>query len=120
MITFIDRNGPPEGLTCPAILCEHCGEPIHQRGLVLWQVNYGDRGERPSVSPLAFVHQGRCDQAFDAAHPGHWCSRELDQFLEQLAHNFREPFELEPNVEYIAPKPSTWRLGRYRRKGVAP
>ncbi|WP_345608943.1 hypothetical protein [Pseudonocardia adelaidensis] len=45
--------------------------------------------------------------------------RDLDEFLMQLTNNTAEPFEEEPNVEYIAPAPSTWRQGRYKRRRTA-
>jgi hypothetical protein len=42
--------------------------------------------------------------------------RDLDEFLTQLTNNTSEPFEDEPNVEYLAPAPSIWRQGRYERR----
>jgi hypothetical protein len=121
-ITMIDRNGPPEGTTCPAIICDACGEPIstgrqtlagtRRAGLVLWSSESGP-DHRPTVSAFAYVHKGACDRAYSAGR--HLLSRTLDDFMAQLAHNYAHPFTEEvdePDVEYVAPAPSTWRLGR--------
>lgn len=67
----------------------------------------------------AHVHKGACDRAFEAANPGEsWRWDDLDAFLEQLTGNTTEAFPTEPNVEYIAPAPSTWRQGRYERRAT--
>jgi hypothetical protein len=109
VITILHRNGPPEAMTCPAVICDHCGDPIHNDGNALWLTDQDDG--RTFRITTAFVHKA-CDRAFEATHPdGHWSCRELGEFLQQLAHNFEHPFEREPGVEYAAPAPSTWRLG---------
>lgn len=116
MITFIDRNGPPEGLLCPAILCDSCLQPVNGEGWVLWQPRYSDdrRDNRPTIASLAFVHPGDCDHAYEQAH-GHHYSSPLGEFLTQLAYNYANPFREKPDVEYVAPHPSTWRLGHRAR-----
>jgi hypothetical protein len=122
-ITMIDRNGPPEGMTCPAVICDACGEPINinrqtiyesnTSGMVLWTSEPG-RDQHPTMSDFAYVHKGACDRKYSAGR--HLLSRELDDFMAQLAHNYAHPFTEEPGVEYVAPAPSTWRLGRYQRQ----
>jgi hypothetical protein len=116
-ITLVDRNGPPEALTCPAVICDDCGEPINARGpvggLAVWIPATG-HDDRPTVNALAFVHKGACDRAWSAG-KRHAYSRDLDEFMAQLSHNFANPFTAEPGVEYVAPTPSTWRLGDRRR-----
>lgn len=112
MITTIVRNGPPEAMTCPAVICDHCGKPIHEQGNALWLSEYSEGSDRPRTT-FAFTHK-HCDHLFDRS--GLWFSEELDRFLEQLVYNFSHQFRHEPNVEYIAPQPSTWRLGRYERE----
>jgi hypothetical protein len=121
-ITLIDRNGPPEALICPAVICDTCGEPISAErrdiykasrpGLVLWLREPGP-DHRPVLTDFAYVHKGACDRKYSAGR--HMLSRGLDDFMAQLAHNYAHPFEdeiYETDVEYVAPAPSTWRLGR--------
>jgi hypothetical protein len=123
-ITMIHRNGGPyEAITCPAILCDTCGEPInaeHQtpyearrQGLVLWDPKpYAYVDGRPTATEYAYVHKGACDRKWSKGR--HLFSRELDDFMAQLAHNYTHPFEdenYETDIEYVAPAPSTWRLG---------
>ena len=120
-ITMIHRNGGPhEAITCPAILCDTCGEPINAQpkpsgalsaGLVLWDPKpYTYVDGRPTATAYAYVHKGACDRKYTAGR--HLFSRELNAFMAQLAHNYAHPFTAEPDAEYIAPAPSTWRLGR--------
>jgi hypothetical protein len=130
MITFVSRNGPPEALLCPAILCDVCGEPIYagklddEKGTGFdgepvngWALQC--HGESEAIADVHFVHGGDCDQAMNKN-----CSRDdryhasvgLDVFLRQLVCNFEHPFEPDANQEFVAPPPSTWRVGRYERK----
>lgn len=117
MIVYLSRSGPPEAMNCPVFMCDHCREPIQGRkggdgfgGIVIWRATAEDGQE------MASVHKGRCDRAYESAHPGeHWSWNDLDEVIEQLAHNTDEPFPAEDNVEYVAPAPSTWRQGHYRR-----
>jgi hypothetical protein len=117
MLVMLARSGPPEAQNCPALLCDQCLEPIAGRqgggeigGLVIFRTGADGRQE------LATLHKGRCNRAYEAAHPGtHWSWQELTEFMRFLAMNTAEAFPLEDNVEYIAPAPSTWRLGEYRR-----
>jgi hypothetical protein len=115
MITYIERNGPPEGMACPAVLWDWCREPITQHGNVLWRPEWPDGVY--TITALAFTHK-HCNRDFEDAHPGSWSSGELRVFLQQLANNVERGFRREHNVEYIAPAPSRCRLGRYRRERV--
>lgn len=118
MLVYLTRSGPPEAMNCPVFLCDQCRQTIQGAeggdgygGIVIWR-NRPDRTQE-----MFTVHKGRCDRAFEAAHPGDdiWLWEDLDVFLSQLTHNTTEPFPLEDNVEYVAPAPSTWRRGEYRR-----
>lgn len=117
MLVYLNRNGPPEALNCPVFMCDQCLEPINGRkggdghgGIIIWRRRPDDTQE------MATVHKGRCDRAYEAARPGgHWSWNDLDEMLEHLTHNTLEPFPVEDDVEYVAPKPSTWKLGEYRR-----
>jgi hypothetical protein len=111
-ITMIDRNGPPAALICPAVICDACGRPINAvgpAGLVEWNVVHED-DSRPLVTEVSYVHKGRCDRSWNARKP-HLYSRDLREYMAQLAANFAHPFVHETGVEYIAPAPSNWRLG---------
>jgi len=122
-ITMIHRNGGPyDAITCPAILCDTCGKPINaahppceanEQGLVLWDPRpFAYTDHRPTATHYAYVHKGACDQKYSAGKP-HLFSRELDSFMDQLAHNYTHPFEDDQDdIEYVAPAPSTWRLGK--------
>lgn len=106
-ITMISRNGPPEGLHCPVVICDRCGAPIDTTtpGIIAWGL----------ASAYVYLHKGRCDDAWCATHDDDYgLSQELDDFMAQLAHNYAHPLVEEPGVEYVAPAPSTWRLGRRR------
>jgi predicted HD phosphohydrolase len=120
-ITFIDRNGPPEAMRCPAFLCDVCNEPVHHSpddghfGAVVWWTSYD--GDRPKVSQVYVVHKGpqkRCLDALSKAigkDAGHETWDNLDSFAQQLLHNALNPFVSERDAQYIAPHPSTWTLG---------
>jgi hypothetical protein len=130
MIAFIDRNGPPEAMHCPAFLCDHCHKPIAGKGvegpggIVIWRPKgqAHDADHRPGPQEVATVHKGACDRTYEATHPAangerdRWWWMDLDELLEHLTHNIANPFVAEDNVEYVAPAPSRWRLGHYRRK----
>lgn len=80
MIEIVDWKD--EGITCPVISCDYCGEQITGTGNVLW------------IEPdkLIFCHK-RCDR-FDKAQ--RYLSRELDEFLSQLVNNYKaEPIPRE-------------------------
>lgn len=118
-LTMIDRNGPPEAIICPSIVCDSCGAPINatEGGLALWQPNREPDG-RPSPVTLRLVHQGRCDQ-FAERRWGHHYSQDLKQFMAPLAYNYATPFTLEPDVDYVAPAPSIWRQSTESQAGPA-
>ena len=117
MIAFIARSGPPEAQNCAALLCDQCYEPIAglqggegKGGLVIYRNGSDGRQE------VATLHKGRCNRTYETEHPGsRWSWQEISEFMRFLAINTSEPFPLEDNVEYVAPSPSRWRLGEYRR-----
>lgn len=122
MIVYLDRNGPPEAMHCPVFVCDACGNPIQgddKPGIVIWRSGPHSPDHRPGTQQMAHVHKGACDRAYEADHPGgHWSWNDLDEFLEHLTNNTAKPFPDEPDVEYVAPAPLTWRQGRYERKAT--
>ena len=121
-IRMIDRNGPPEAMMLPAFLCAHCWEPVIGReGAAYWYTSYSDSDNRPISSPVNYAHRGHCFVQIIHGKPkyaGMLMDMRLDEFLEALAHFGTEGFKQIRNVEYVAPKPSTWRLGRYHRRSA--
>lgn len=117
MLTFVSRNGPPEALICPVFMCDHCLTPIQGKeggdgfgGIVIW----ANRDDDTQV--VATTHKGRCNRAYEARYPGlMWMWEDIAVSLEQLTMNTTSAFPAEANVEYVAPRPSTWRQGRYER-----
>lgn len=107
-ITLIDRNGPPEAMQCPAVICDACGCPISATGVVVWNAGYEADG-RPLVTEVTYLHKGACDLAWSMGKPN-LQSADLGEFMAQLTENFARPFAQAPGVEYVAPAPSTWRL----------
>jgi hypothetical protein len=106
-LTFIDRNGPPEAMLCPAFLCDVCKEPVSGGGWVLWNTSYAEGDNRPRIRDLVVVHSGACGRQRQDLNS----SRELDQFVQDLAYTSTHAWEPEADVEYVAPYPSEWRLG---------
>lgn len=113
MFCYLSRSGPPAAMNCPVVMCDQCQTPIQGRerpGIVIWG------NQRDGRQRMATLHQGACDNTFVAAHPeDDWLSEDLDAFLEVLLHNTTHQFPAEDNVEYVAPAPSRWRQGHYRR-----
>jgi len=114
MLAYLDRNGPPAASAVPVLLCDQCLTPIQgdvpNSGIVIWR-NHPD-----GTQELAHVHKGPCARAIQAARPTpEWNWEELDVWLAHLVHNTKAPFENEPNVEFVAPRPSQWRQGKYER-----
>lgn len=76
--TFIDH----EGLLCPLLLCEQCGQPISDGwGLVTW------KREDSSNPDLVALHKSECCWAHEAVHGQATPWLEINQFLAQLALN---------------------------------
>lgn len=126
MLTFIDRNGPPEAMHCPAFLCDICLEPISSRGWAAWRPDYpGDDG-RPSINGVYTVHAApdhNCLRRLEHRE-GHMYTQLLKEVVQQLDHNLTNPFEddqevADGDVEYVAPAPSTWRVGQRKLAGRA-
>lgn len=121
-IRMIARNGPPEAMICPAILCSVCLEPVTAKNGAAYWFSYGyeqDSG-RAIESEVEFAHKGRCFSVAD--HRNEYGERallmdlDLNFFLKQLVNNFKRGFREEENVEYVAPVPSRWRIGNYERQ----
>lgn len=124
-IAFVARNGPPEAMRCPMLLCDACGgriqsgdgkrDPEAQRledrpGISVSWARYVD-GDRPAPdrlesSPTFFVHKGRCDRAFqkyveqfyrlDDGWTNGW--DDVANVFAQLSHNMTHPFEDDPDL----------------------
>ncbi len=77
-------HGQPD-LTCPVITCDHCGKQITTTspGNVLWHP------DKTGASTTLFHVHKRCDHPFSTGKP-HFSSREIDDFLLQLANNYRD------------------------------
>ena len=73
-----------EDLTCPVITCDHCAKQITatSTGNILWHP-----GTDGTSTTLFHVHKS-CDHLFSAGKP-HFYSREMDDFVLQLANNYR-------------------------------
>jgi hypothetical protein len=70
------------GVTGPAVVCDHCGEPIRDacEGNCQWRAG-GDG------TPY-FTHKSCC-RAFEAARGGHWCAMELQCFPVYLGNGLK-------------------------------
>lgn len=66
------------GRTCPLVICDTCGDPITETGIV----TITDAGETPR-----FYHKEGVKPGCDPDDFGSW--QELDVFLFQLGHNAR-------------------------------
>lgn len=97
MITLVlpmHPDGFAFDLSCPVVLCDVCGLPIDKAaaGNVLWWEQEWAIVPRPdgvSTGRLYFVHKGRCDRTLDPGSDAF--SREMDEFMAQLARNYAEP-----------------------------
>lgn len=69
-----------EGLFCPIVECDRCGDPITNIGMgaVVWDWNE----DHTATSPLEYRHKGPC---FPMSERRPW--RELREFLDQLRAN---------------------------------
>ena len=124
-IVSVPRNGPPEAMSCPVMLCDGCGDRIHQGGT---EFEAPDRARRPGMavtwsryvghdtdgpahtrlesSPMFFIHKGQCDRAFRAYgeqfYPleDGWTQLwdDIEGVMQQLAHNMTHPFEDDPEL----------------------
>jgi hypothetical protein len=126
MIEYVARNGPPEAMLCPALVCDSCRRQVTGEGNILWASRYvGNRDEGRQVTPMFVSHKGHCDQRVTAMMHRGWPPddydapdanvgdgwsyswEEAETMLAQLAHNFTHPFaaDREPGVEYIYGRP---------------
>lgn len=107
MIEIVPRNGPPEALTCPAVVCDVCRRQITDSGNILWAHKVvGDSGEPPAQSPMYAAHKGNCDMAMEkwlkVQYGQGWITlwEEADTFLQQLVHNFTRAFGEDTRGDY--------------------
>lgn len=132
---MMDRNGPPEAMTCPFYLCAACGHPAYAAPYpggeitpyVLWwrELPEGNRREFRQEGPF-IVHRPYCDHALQAAMEkqlakigGEWVllTEDFAVVARQLAHNATHPLAAENDpdgAEYVAPLPSTFRATQPR------
>lgn len=104
-ICLADYDGPPQAITCALFACPVCRHPVHSvpapghmlSGYVLWWDHHGP--PRQQLGPF-IVHRPECmnelvRQVTDTADPrwtGSGYSRELAEFVTQLAYNTSQPF----------------------------
>lgn len=107
MIEMIGRNGPPEAMICPALICDVCREQVADSGNVVYYVRYVE-GERES-SPLFVSHKPHDRElraVMEEAYPlaDGWTSQwdEAKYFMEHLVHNFTHPFADDADGEYLS------------------
>lgn len=108
-LAMFDRNGPPEAMTCPAIVCDYCGGVITGEGNVEWCRR---KSERTFVtSPFYFTHKGcsrQCTSVLRRHYPHQegWSAawRDIGEFLAQLSFNFEHSFENDEDASYVAPE----------------
>ncbi len=87
------------GLSCPVIVCDRCGEFIDNErpGNLLW---HWDRPEQ------YHVHKA-CDGNLHHALP---MSRDIDEWLAQLVHNYEHPIQKPGGVEVTLSTGSAYRV----------
>lgn len=99
MIEIIIRSGPPEAMTCPALVCDACRRQVAGRGNILFARRVVN--DQRESSPLFVAHKGRCDRIvgklIEHAYPfdDGWATNlweEAETFMAQLSHNFTHPF----------------------------
>lgn len=107
MIEVVPRSGPPEALSCPAIVCDACRRQVVGKGNIVWalKVVHSDTEVRQQ-SPLYAAHKGACDRALDAWLKGQYGPgwilmwEELGVYLRQLLHNAENDFADDAKGEY--------------------
>jgi hypothetical protein len=99
LIEYIGRDGEPEAMNIPALICDGCREQITDHGNIYWTVRWRER-QRES-SPLLASHKHPCYQVVEALirhdYPldEGWSgplSNEADEFLTHLQNNFWHAF----------------------------
>lgn len=107
MIEIVPRNGPPEAMNCPALICDACRKQVVGGGNILWVRRYVD--DKPESSPLMAAHKGQCDQAVEAWLQEHyptidgWCPlwEEAADFVRYLANNLAHSFAEDSDGAYL-------------------
>lgn len=109
MIEYIARDGEPEAMTCPALICDACRTQVIGDGNIYWAVRYVASGQRQS-SPLFVSHKYECSRAVDriveTTYPfaEGWSgalTEEVNVFLRHLANNAEHAFADDPNGTYL-------------------
>lgn len=108
MIEFVPRNGPPEAMNCPAVVCDTCRKQVVDKGNIHWAVKVNhDNDELRQQSPTFAAHKGRCDRALEAwlrkQYGDGWIYlwEELGVWLRQLTHNIANDFDDDTEGEYL-------------------
>jgi hypothetical protein len=136
-LVMFDRNGPPEAMACPGVICDYCGEFVTGDGNVEWFKRCDDE-MGPIISPFYFTHSDSCSLSFsrekgETTYSDGWLPHRirLSQFLRYLQHNLAHRFEEDRAVgmgeaEYVAPRVSGYeepreplRIGHYKRHSSA-
>ena len=107
MIEIVPRSGPPEALSCPAIVCDTCRRQVVGKGNIIWmfKVVHSDEEVRQQ-SPTYAAHKGACDRALEKwlkqQYGDGWILmwEELGTFLRQLLHNAENDFADDTKGEY--------------------
>lgn len=106
MIEIVARDGPPEGMLCPAFICDACRKQVVREGNVIYAQRY-DGNERVS-SPLFVSHKGctlRVDAMLARMYPeaDGWMSGwdEIRDFIGQLQNNLRHAFADDREGTYL-------------------
>lgn len=108
MIEVVARDGEPEALLCPALICDACRKQVAGPGNLLWAVRRPEGGKRQS-SPAFVAHKGRCDQVVKKIlanlYPlaDGWTEQwdEAGSFLAYLTSNTSKPFADDPDGNYL-------------------
>ncbi|RZU72000.1 hypothetical protein EV384_0339 [Micromonospora kangleipakensis] len=105
MIEIVARDGQPQALLCPALVCDVCRLQVAGPGNIVWYAR--TEPERQS-SPMFVAHKPcnrRLEAMLEPVYPrdkgwmGLW--EEADRFIAQLAHNSRHPFAEDPDGTYL-------------------
>lgn len=99
------KSGKRLDISCPVIVCDHCGRFIDKDhpGNLLWAD--GD--------PKQFHVHKACDHAFKHVH----LSRDIDEWLAQLANNYTNPLQRPGGIEVTLYSGSVFRVSRWELEG---
>lgn len=128
-LTIIDINGRLAAEGTAALICDVCHEPLlgADAGNVVWFRHFrpaaeaaadGVADDHAELTPLHAAHKGACDQRLlDRLHDelgDDWIDQSVDAsvFVRQLLGTLEDVFEPRPEFDYVAPRPSRWRVDR--------